>query len=347
MKLLAIGDTFIPADVMKKGLESLIKHGVDITVREWKHDNLEALQKDNLLVEQQGPDAVGLPNELVSDIDCYDILIVQFAPVAKSLLDRAKKLKMVGVLRGGVENVACEYAAGKNIAVLNTVGRNARAVAEFTVGMILSEVRNIARSHAGLKKGVWMKKFPNSGSIPELNEKMVGIIGLGHVGKLIAGYLQVFGCKLMAYDPYINEKMVDGIEMVRLDELLQQSDIISVNARLTDDTYHLISEEQISLMKKEAVLINTARSGLIDQQSLTKALQAGKIAGAALDVFDVEPPSTDDEIVKLDNVTITPHLAGSTKEAFTNSPKLMAAVIENSFNKKSNLPIVNGIDPSW
>lgn len=346
MKLLAIGDTFIPADVMQKGLESLKKHGIDITVREWKHDNLESLQKDNLLVEQQGPAAVELPGELIADIDKYDVLVVQFAPVSQKLIDKATHLKMIGVLRGGVENIACEYAASRNIAVLNTVGRNARAVAEFTVGMILSEVRNIARSHAALKKGIWMKNFPNSGAIPELYNKTVGIVGLGHVGKLVAGYLQAFGCNLVAYDPFITEKSIDGIKIVDLEELLKQSDIISMNARLTEDTYHLIGEEQLALMKKEAVLVNTARSGLIDQNSLVKALKEKRIMGAALDVFDVEPLAADDEILKLDNITIAPHVAGSTREAFTNSPKLMAAVIERVINKNDNLPIVNGIQPA-
>jgi D-3-phosphoglycerate dehydrogenase len=279
-------------------------------------------------------------------MDQFDILIVQFAPVSQSLIDKAGKLKMIGVLRGGVENIACEYAAEKNIAVLNTVGRNARAVAEFTMGMILSEVRNIARSHAALQKGVWMKAFPNSGAIPELYHKTAGIIGFGHVGKLLAGYLQAFGCNILAYDPYIKEKMVDKVKIVSLDELLQQADIISVNARLTEDTYHLIGAEQIALMKKAAVIVNTARSGLIDQNSLVKALKEKRITGAALDVFDVEPLSADDEILKLDNLTIAPHIAGSTREAFTNSPKLMASVIEKIFAKNDDsLPVVNGIRP--
>ncbi|MBU2699118.1 D-3-phosphoglycerate dehydrogenase [Sporomusaceae bacterium BoRhaA] len=345
MKLLAIGDMFIPADVMQNGLTSLTKYGVDITVREWKHENLEALQKDNLIVEQQGPEAVKLPDELTAGMEQFDILIVQFAPVAQSLIAKAGKLKMIGVLRGGVENVDCDYAAGRNIAVLNNVGRNARAVAEFTVGMILAEVRNIARSHAALQKGIWMKEFPNSGSIPELYHKNVGIVGLGHVGKLIAGYLQAFGCNILAYDPYIKEKGLDQIKIVSLNELLQQADIISVNARLTEDTYHLIGAEQISLMKKTAVIVNTARSGLIDQHSLIKALKAKQIRGAALDVFDVEPLLTDDEILGLDNITLTSHIAGSTREAFTNSPKLMAGIIEKVLLKNANLPSVNGITP--
>lgn len=344
MKLLAIGDTFIPKDVMNEGLSGLDKYGIDVTVREWKHENLEMLQKDNLLVEQNGPDAVELPGELTCDIEDYDILIVQFTPVSKKIIDKAKNLKIIGVLRGGVENVACSYAAEKEISVLNTPGRNARAVAEFAMGMILSEVRNIARSHAALKKGIWRKKFPNSGSIPELYGKTAGIVGFGAIGQLVAGYLKAFGCNVIAYDPFFKGGF-EGVKLVDLEYLLKNSDIVTVHARLTDDTYHLIGEKEINLMKSNAVLVNTARSGLVDEGSLKNALEQGKIRGAALDVFDVEPLKEDDVLLKLDNVTITPHAAGSTRDAFTNSPKLMKEILIRVINKDKNLPIVNGKQP--
>lgn len=344
MKLLAIGDTFIPKDVMSEGLIGLDKYGIDVIVREWEHENLEMLQKDNLLVEQNGPGAVDLPEELTRDIEDYDILIVQFTPVSKKIIDKAKNLKIVGVLRGGVENVACSYAAEKEISVLNTPGRNARAVAEFAMGMILSEVRNIARSHAALKNGVWRKKFPNSGSIPELHGKTAGIVGFGAIGRLVAGYLKAFGCNVIAYDPFFKGNF-EGVKLVNFDYLLKNSDIITVHARLTVDTYHLIGEKEINLMKSNAIFVNTARSGLVDEKSLKKALKEEKIKGAALDVFDVEPLKQDDILLKLDNVTITPHAAGSTRDAFTNSPRLMREILIRVINKDDNLPIVNGKYP--
>lgn len=344
MKLLAVGDKFISKQIMAQGLEGLQEYGIEVSTREWEHGNLEMLQKDNLLIEQNGPEAVDLPYKLVEGIEEYDILVVQFLPVSKKLIEKAKKLKLICVLRGGVENVSYEYATLKGITVLNTPGRNARAVAEFTMGMILSEIRNIARSHAALKNGNWRKNFPNSGSVPELYNKTVGLVGLGYVGHLVSGYLQAFGCNVIAYDPFVKEN-IENVKLVKLDYLLKNSDIISIHARLTDDTYHMIGEREINLMKPNAVLVNTARSGLVDQKSIEKALNEEKIAGAALDVFDVEPIPKENMILKLDNVTITPHMAGSTRDAFINSPKLMKDILIRVIKKDSKLPVVNEIQP--
>ncbi|MED4027957.1 2-hydroxyacid dehydrogenase [Priestia megaterium] len=326
MKLLAIGDAFIPADVMREGLSSLTSLGVDIEVREWKHDSIEALQKDNLIVEIKGPEAITIEDDLFRGIEEFDILIVQFVPLSKRIIEKAKKLKLIGVLRGGTENIDLNATSQYQIDVLNTPGRNARAVAEFTLGVILSEVRNIARSHASLKEGVWQKDFPNSQGIPELNEKTVGIIGYGNIGKLLASYLNALGCKILIYDEY-TEDLPNYCKQVDMDTLLQQSDIISLHLRLTKETHHFISRKEIRKMKSTAVIINTARSGLIDEKALVQSLKNGELMGAALDVFDHEPLSADSEIAKLDNVTITPHIAGSTIDAFRQSPKQMANYI--------------------
>lgn len=344
MKLLAIGDKFISKQVMAEGLEGLGEYGIQVSAREWEHENLEMLQKDNLLVEQNGPEAVELPEKLTEGIEQYDILVVQFTPVSKKLIEKAKNLKLICVLRGGTENIDYEYAASKGISVLNTPGRNARAVAEFTMGMILSEIRNIARSHAALKNGQWRKDFPNSGSVPELYNKTVGLVGFGYIGHLVAGYLRAFGCNVMAYDPFVKGS-IEGVKLVELDYLLKNADIVSVHARLTEDTYHMIGEKEVNMMKPTAVLINTARSGLVDQKSVEKALKERRIMGAALDVFDVEPIPESDMILQLDNATITSHMAGSTRDAFTNSPKLMKDIIIRIIKKDSKLPVINGVQP--
>ncbi len=150
----------------------------------------------------------------------------------------------------------------------------------------------------------------------------------------------------MAFDPYLKEDTVDQVSILSLPELLRTSDIVCLCVRLTEENYHLIGKKQLPLVKKEAVLVNTARSGLIDQKSLVEALKERKIRGPALDVFDMEPLPADDELLRLENVTITSHLAGSTREAFTNSPKLMASVIEGLLSVNGNqLPVVNGINP--
>jgi D-3-phosphoglycerate dehydrogenase len=248
------------------------------------------------------------------------------------------------VLRGGTENVDVPWATSRGIGVLNTPGRNARAVAECTLGLILSEIRNIARSHAALKAGQWRRDYPNHMAIPELNEKTVGLIGYGEVGRLVARYLAAFGSRIVAYDPYAKGDPRPA-ELVDLPTLLRQSDVVSLHARLSDASRGLMGAREFALMKPSAVLVNTARSGLIDEQALVEALAQRRIMGAALDVFDVEPLPADHPLLALDNVTITPHLAGSTIDAFHNSPARMAVHLRNLLSGCPELPLVNGIRP--
>ncbi len=345
MKLLAISDKYIPYQFMYDGLSSLSDLGVQVEVRRWEHRTLVELQQANLAIEQAGPDAVPLPAEVADDVEQFDILVVQFAPVSASLIRAARRLKVIGVLRGGVENIDLATATARGIAVLNTPGRNARAVAECTVGLILSEVRNIARSHALLMQGKWQRNFPNSNAIPELCGKTVGLVGYGAVGRLVAGYLHAFGSRILAYDPYFEGDPAPA-EITDLETLLRHSDVVSIHARLTPESHHLIGRRELALMKPTAVLVNTARSGLVDEQALIEALQRRQITGAALDVFDVEPLPADSPLLALDNVTLTPHLAGSTIDSFINSPRMMADHLRRLLTGQEPLPIVNGVRPS-
>jgi D-3-phosphoglycerate dehydrogenase len=311
---------------MDAGLEKLREKGLWVDIREWKHATLTDLQHENLLVEQNGPEAIDLPEELIDGIEAYDIVVVQFPPISKAIIEKARNLKYIAVLRAGTENIDSAYAKTKGIEVLNTLGRNARSVAEFTLGMILAEIRNIARAHAALKAGEWRKDFPNSEGIPELNQKTVGLVGFGNIGRLVAHYLQAFGSKVVVYDPYI-KAAPESIALVSLEELLKTSDVVSLHARLSDETYHLIAEKELALMKPTAILVNTARSGLVDEAALLYALENKQIMGAAIDVYDKEPIDADHSYIKLDNVTLIPHLAGSTRDAFVNTPKLMADIL--------------------
>jgi D-3-phosphoglycerate dehydrogenase / 2-oxoglutarate reductase len=345
MKLLAISDTYIPAAFMEHGLAGLAPLGVEVEVRRWEHPTLVALQEANLAIEKGGPDAVPLPPEVTAGAAGFDFVVVQFAPVGREFIQAATRLKVIAVLRGGTENVDVPLATEIGVSVMNTPGRNARAVAECALGLILAEIRNLARSHALLKGGDWRRSFPNSDAIPELNEKTVGLIGFGAVGKLMAGYLAAMGSRVIAHDPYFRGDP-GPVSLVDLETLMRQSDVISIHARLTEESYHLIGERELAWMKPSAILVNTARSGLVDEGALVRALAERRIMGAAIDVFDVEPLPPDHPLLKLDNVTITPHLAGSSIDAFRNSPKLMAGHLERMLRGEPDLPIVNGIPPS-
>ena len=344
MKLLAISDTYLPAELMKRELAVLEEAGVDVEVRHWPHETLIDLQEDNLKIETGGPDAVALPEDITADLDGIDIVAVQFAPVSRAFIEKAKDLRLIGVMRAGAENIAVDFATQRGISVMNTLGRNARAVAECTMGMILAEIRNIARSHAKLKSRVWTRSFPNSDAIPELYEKTVGLVGYGAVAQLVCGYLQAFGSNVIVFDPYFKGDPSPA-SLVSLEELLGESDIVSIHARLTEESHHLIGEKELAMMKPSAVLVNTARSGLVDERALIEALRAKKIMGAAVDVFDEEPLPSDHPFVELDNVTITAHLAGSTKDAFKNSVRLMAGNIRKAIEGAEDIPVINGIRP--
>nr|WP_287856547.1 2-hydroxyacid dehydrogenase [Klebsiella sp.] len=326
MKCLAIADLFINTAMMDAGLKALKDKGIEVEVREWSHASIEKLQEDNLQVEQQGAEAVALPAALLQGAEDVEILITQFAPVNAAVFDKLPKLKYVGVLRGGIENVNQAVANTRGIEVMNTPGRNARSVAEFTVGMILAEMRNIARSHDALRDKFWRKDSPNHQAIPELGGKVVGLVGLGHIAQLVAGFLRGFGSEIIFYDKYVSGH--DCYEKVNsLDELVQRADVVSLHARMTPETENLINAHHFELMKPSAIIVNTARSGLINEQDLIAALQAGKIMGAALDTFDDEPLPDASAFYTLNNVTITPHIAGSTIDAFSNSPKLFSEIL--------------------
>lgn len=326
MKCLAIADLFINKAMMDAGLNALRDKGIDVEVREWSHESVEKLQEDNLRVEQEGAEAVALPAALLHDADDVEILITQFAPVNTAVLDKLPKLKYIGVLRGGVENVNQQAALARGIEVMNTPGRNARSVAEFTVGMMLAEMRNIARSHDALRDKFWRKDSPNHQAIPELSGKVVGLVGLGHIAQLVAGFLSSFGTEIIFYDKYVSgHERYEKVDT--LDELVTRADVVSLHARMTPETENLINAHHFGLMKSSAIIVNTARSGLINERDLIDALQAGKIMGAALDTFDDEPLPDNSAFYLLNNVTITPHIAGSTLDAFSNSPKLFAEIL--------------------
>lgn len=342
MKLLALSDTYIPVAPMQAGLDSLRPLGVDVEVRHWQHPTLVDLQQANLAIEQGGPAAVSLPAELVRGLDAFEIVVTQFAPISRHFLDAAPRLKTIAVLRGGTENVDVAAATQRGIAVLNTPGRMSRAVAECTVGLILAECRNLARAHSRLQQGRWDRNFPNSDDIPELYRRTVGLVGYGAVGRMVAHLLAAFGCRLLAFDPYCQADPAPA-RLTDLPTLLGEADIVSLHARLSPETHQLIGAPELARMKPSAILVNTARSGLVDEAALVDALAHRRIRGAALDVFDVEPLPPHHPFLQLDNVTLTPHLAGSTRDAFRNSPVLMAEHLRRFLQGEASVPIVNGV----
>ncbi|MCG8485422.1 MAG: 2-hydroxyacid dehydrogenase [Clostridia bacterium] len=340
MKLVGIGDLFIPKEYIEKGFQSYWEMDVEVETVEWMLTDFNELQKINLMVEKGGCEAYEPPQYIFDACEDADIIITQFCTITKKLMDHCKHLKIIGVLRAGIENVNLAYASEKNILVYHTPGRNADAVADFTIGLLLSECRNIARGHMGLKNGKWIREYPNSFYIPDLPGKTVGIVGLGEIGQKVAKRLVGFDVKLLGYDPYVLNPLY-GIEMCSLEELMGKSDFVTVHVRHTSDTENLINRKLISRMKPTAYLINTSRSIIVDEDALFEALRDKKIAGAGLDVFNVEPPTKDYPMIAIDNVTVTPHMAGGSKDAFLNSPKKLAEGLKGYWSKEESRYLVN------
>lgn len=340
MKILGVGDLLIPKKYIEKAFKVFSDRGDTLETIQWDVGDYENLQNINLNIEQNGSNSIDIDENIIEKLTDADVIITQFFPINKKIIDRCENLKIIGVLRGGFENIDVEYATKNNILVYNTPGRNSNAVADFTVGMILAEVRNIARAHLELKNGNWIKDYPNKGYIYDLDEKTVGLIGFGEIGRKVAKRLNAFNTNILIYDPYVTE-YPDYVKKVELDELLIDSHFVSLHSRLSKDNKHIINEKTLNMMRKDSYLINTARSGLVDEKALYNALKDNRILGAALDVFDKEPTGVDYPLINLANVTVTPHLAGGSTDAFTNSPKILAKEMLDDIESKNSRFIVN------
>jgi D-3-phosphoglycerate dehydrogenase len=234
------------------------------------------------------------------------------------VLEASENLQIIGCCRGGPVNINVAAANQRKIAVVNAPGRNSQTVVEFTLGLILTECRGISRAHCALADGVWrgdLYRYDRAGR--ELNGQTIGLIGFGIIARMLVPYLKSFQMRVLVYDPYVAaEQIADvGVDHSDLDTLLKSSDIISMHARATPETRGMIGEKEFRRMKPGAYFINTARGSLVDENALYEALKEGRLAGAALDTFSTEPPPEDWPLLKLDNVTLTPHIAGSSREA--------------------------------
>jgi len=252
--------------------------------------------------------------QLLEQIGTYDALIVRSATKADAeLIERGANLKVIGRAGVGVDNVDVDAATRSGIVVVNAPQANILSNAEHTMGMILSLARNIPQANASLKGGAWDRgKFTGV----ELHGKTLAILGLGRVGTLVAQRAMAFGMHVIARDPYVSKQRASqmGVELVSLDEALQQADFLCVLVVKTPETVGMIGAEQLALMKPTARLINTGRGGVVDEQAVADAIVAGKLGGAAIDVF-AEEPTTSSPLFGLDGVVVTPHLGASTHEA--------------------------------
>jgi D-3-phosphoglycerate dehydrogenase len=258
--------------------------------------------------------------EVAQVVKNADAVITGPIEVREKAIAGMTRCRIIQALGVGYDRVDIESAGERGIYVTNVPDYCVNEVADHTIGLLLASSRRILGLVGAAKKGMWFSKLPFDVSIPvsRLEGKTLGLVGLGRIGTAVAIRAKAFGMKVLFYDPYLRLGIERSLYLDRsedLDPLLKNSDIISIHTPLTDETYHMIGEDQLKRMKKHALIINTARGAIVDRMALFKALKEGWIAGAALDVIEGEPPSQDEPILSLENLIITPHRAYYSEES--------------------------------
>ncbi|MEM1522562.1 MAG: 2-hydroxyacid dehydrogenase [Thermofilaceae archaeon] len=292
----------------EKAIEKLREY-IDVTYQSWCETKRVISQEE--LIE--------LANSLKANI-----LIVELEHVDREVIERVDGLKLVGVCRNDPgRNVDLEAATERGVPVIYTPGRNANAVAELTVAVILMLLRKLSSICFKLKSGAVridsfedFAKYYSDWMGSELYGKTVGIVGLGRIGYRVAEILRAFGARILVYDPYVHDERVKSVggERVDLETLLRSSDIVTLHVPPTEETVNMIGRREIELMKPTAILVNLANPVVVDEDALYDALRRRRIAGAALDVFYEEPVDSSNRFLQLENVVVTPHIGGNTVE---------------------------------
>lgn len=280
-----------------------------------------------LKMETLGPEWITPDAEVMEKITYADVLLVGINGVSKAIIDAGKKLRFIGAMRSGFENVNKEYAESKNIVVRNCPGRLANPVADMTLALIISEVRGIIRGNLTTNKGHWEKMdiYDDTTNRP-LSMLKIGMVGFGMIGQKLAARLNACESTVYAYDPFTSKEKFEECNVIKfetMEEMLPLCDVVVIMARLTDETRGLFDASKFGLMKQTAIFVNTARAGLVDEEALVNALHTKKIRGAALDVYSAEPLPLNHPLLQMNNVTLMPHRAGVTPSIGQQSMKMM------------------------
>ncbi|NLP48818.1 MAG: hypothetical protein GX345_07765 [Clostridiales bacterium] len=318
------------ADLSEESIELLKKFG-DVTAKNYRDGDM--LEGD----------------EMIETLKDYDVFITEVDIVDAAIIKELPNLRMIGVCRGNPTNVDIDACTSAGIPLVYTPGRNAEAVADLTLGLMINAVRMITQSADFLKEEGEAGDMGRMGAAYfryqglELWNQKVGLIGAGAIGKKVARRLRGFDAHVLVYDPYLSfeDAALMGAQKVELDELLAQSAIVSLHAPVTEETKGMIGAEEFEKMKQGAYFVNTARAALVDYKALLKALESGKLAAAALDVFPEEPPASDDPLVNMENVIATPHIAGNSKQVSIHQGMIMAENIEKLLRGEMGPDVIN------
>jgi phosphoglycerate dehydrogenase-like enzyme len=274
------------------------------------------------------------PEELAARLrqEEASVLVVEADFVFDEVFDAVPGLRLVGVCRNAFHQVDVDEATERGVLVVHAPGRNAAAVAELTLALMLALGRHLVTAHRLVAEGRWRDPteayFALQGR--ELAGSVVGVVGLGHIGREVASRLRALGAGVLAYDPYVPPRRMRalGVTPAELPELMRRSDFVTIHAALTDESEGLVDEALLRLMKPQAYLINTAAAAVVDQTALVRCLEERRVAGAALDVFEGQPLPSSSPYLRLDNVILTPHIGGATRETVERHSRMITGDIE-------------------
>lgn len=313
-KICVLGDRFLLPDLFHDPIKRAVGDETSLTTHQldWPDSETIAGSPGGAIREFSGR-----VEEVIEKAAGADALIVHMAPVPAQVFRALPQLKFLAVCRGGPVNVDVDSAAANGVYLVRAPGRNANAVAEFTVGALIGGTRSLVSGASETRSGIWSRgHYRYADSSAELCDMVVGLIGYSHIGRKVGKLLSAFGTKVLFSDPYQECDRADcanGVEKVSLGELCARADAVSLHARLTDETRKMCDKAFFNSLSAGSVFINTARGELVDEGALLMALHAGSVHTAILDTFDPEPPSSDSPLLLHPNVIATPHLAGASR----------------------------------
>ncbi len=342
MKILVVGDSFMPSEVFRRAFARLeVDHGV----RYVQMDAGRVLDPSSPS-EQAIREYEGHPDQIAELLDDERALVVHGAPVTDSVLDAAPSLALVGCARGGPVNIDVAAATERGIVVANTPGKNAESVADLTVAFLVMLARGVRPSQEFLLQGGRLGDSAFEGARflgHDLGGHVLGLVGFGQVGRRVARRAAAFGMEVLVHDPYLDTPPGAGVTVApSLGELLRGSDFVSVHARQTAETENMFGAATFAAMKAGAAFVNTAREGLVDERALEEAVRAGHLSGAALDVVRPRPDGSRNPLLDLERVIVTPHIGGATHETLARGARMLAEEIERLAASEALRHVVNG-----
>ncbi|SNS25609.1 D-3-phosphoglycerate dehydrogenase [Anaerovirgula multivorans] len=352
IRTLIVGDDWVSTEHLIKAMEDVLKgYDYEITTHTIVMDKPMSRDKKEDIGDDTVNEYCGTPQEIIDRIDGINLLVTHTAPITKQVIDAGKELVAIGCCRSDIVNINVDYATEKGIYLFNAPGRSVEPVSDITITFALTLARNILRADEYVKSGRWYRdinrtepKWDEFYSFrgPVIKGKKFGILGLGKIGKRVADKAKGIGFDVQIFDPFLPAGVIDHYgKNCTLEELISTSDFITIHVPPVESNQKLIDKKMLGLMKNTAYLINVARGEIIDEIALIEALKEKQIAGAALDVFWKEPLELDSELMKLDNVILTPHIAGQRYDVSEGSADILREQMLPFYQEKSLKTCIN------